>query len=269
MRKRSNTSVKFLKSLLIFILILLFFLFLFFGLKLFTINIIAVKITNAGCVLEKSISQDKDLLGSSLLFINLLKKEEKLKKQLICIKKISFAKQYPHKISLEIFGRNPKIAFVGVKKESTSSSILTDLVENEASNVAQIQYKGSDLFISDDEGVIFSKDSMDINIPVVYFFNRDFKIGDNLGYDLILNINNAIQSLSNLGLKSRVLFLDAHELLLQDTGFSIILSLKKDLNLQIASLQLILEKAKIEKGNVEFIDLRFDKPIIKFATNKN
>ena len=37
---------------------------------------------------------------------------------------------------------------------------------------------------------------------------------------------------------------------------------------QLASLQLILSEAKIESKELEIIDLRFDKPVIKFAPEK-
>ena len=44
--------------------------------------------------------------------------------------------------------------------------------------------------------------------------------------------------------------------------------LDNEIDLQLASLQLILEKAKIDERILEFIDLRFDKPIVRFAPKK-
>lgn len=48
----------------------------------------------------------------------------------------------------------------------------------------------------------------------------------------------------------------------------IVLDLDRDLSLQIASLQLILQQAKIDGEAAEFIDLRFDKPVVRFAPKK-
>lgn len=48
----------------------------------------------------------------------------------------------------------------------------------------------------------------------------------------------------------------------------IVLDLSRDLSLQIASLQLILQQAKIDEEAAEFIDLRFDKPVVRFAPKK-
>lgn len=42
----------------------------------------------------------------------------------------------------------------------------------------------------------------------------------------------------------------------------IIFSLTKDLNIQLNSLQLIIDRSRIEGRNIKQIDLRFDKPII-------
>ena len=49
----------------------------------------------------------------------------------------------------------------------------------------------------------------------------------------------------------------------------VIFRLDQRIDVQIASLQLILEKAKMYSESLEFIDLRFDKPIVKFAPKKN
>ena len=38
---------------------------------------------------------------------------------------------------------------------------------------------------------------------------------------------------------------------------------------QLASLQLILDQAKMDTKEVEFLDLRFDKPIVRYGKDKN
>jgi len=45
-------------------------------------------------------------------------------------------------------------------------------------------------------------------------------------------------------------------------------SLKRDILKQLVSLQLILQKAKIDESMIETVDLRFDKPVVKFLPKK-
>ena len=59
------------------------------------------------------------------------------------------------------------------------------------------------------------------------------------------------------------------DVLMNNTAPKIIFKLRNDIDKQIASLQLILEKAKMETSKLEFIDLRFDKPIVRIAPKKN
>ncbi|MBI4038755.1 hypothetical protein HY384_02235 [Candidatus Daviesbacteria bacterium] len=49
----------------------------------------------------------------------------------------------------------------------------------------------------------------------------------------------------------------------------IIFRLSNSLDVQLASLQLILGKAKIDGSRLEFIDLRFDKPVLKFTPKES
>lgn len=49
-----------------------------------------------------------------------------------------------------------------------------------------------------------------------------------------------------------------------ETGEEVIFSSKKDLNSQVASLQLILSRLKIEGRSFKRLDLRFDQPVIIF-----
>lgn len=267
MRRKPNKRIsKFFRIFVLFILIITVFLFFFLGLKLFIIRIINISTDNTNCIEETLVKNYVNPSGQNLFLINTSKLEDKLKKQFICIKKVSFTKYYPDKINMEILARVAKISFISLQHEATYSAMLINLKEDYASVSAQIKNNPRATFLVDEEGMVFSKDTGNIiNIPRVYVFNKDFKTGHSLGKDLISNISRIIEISGNLGLNTYDLFEDDGELLLLSDKQKIVFNLKKDLNLQIASLQLILEKAKIEKENAEFIDLRFDKPIVKYA----
>jgi len=49
-----------------------------------------------------------------------------------------------------------------------------------------------------------------------------------------------------------------------ESKYKIYFNLEEDMAFQLASLQLILNQDKIEKDKVEYIDLRFDKPVISY-----
>lgn len=72
-------------------------------------------------------------------------------------------------------------------------------------------------------------------------------------YNKLISLNLEIKKVSTLA---------KNDLLVEGT-YKIYFSLEKNIDFQLASLQLILNKAKIESDKVEYIDLRFERPVIK------
>jgi len=56
--------------------------------------------------------------------------------------------------------------------------------------------------------------------------------------------------------------------LMTDSSAGIALNLESDIKRQLASLQLILSKSKIEQREVSSIDLRFAKPVVVYSPKK-
>lgn len=236
---------------------------LFFFFYFFKVNFLYVKSEGIDCVDKESIAKVAGIEGENIFFINLKKIEDNLKKKFICIKKISIQKQIPKKITLELFPRTPVFVLSTVYFESTSEGILTDLAQKEASSEPLPKYNISDDFLVDEEGVIFSKSYNSLGIQQITIFNINYKLGQNLEQDFVKKILYVFSKINNLGFKESKLYIDKHDLLFKTNTHKIILDLDRDLDVQIASLQLILKTAKIEEGNIGFIDLRFDKPVVK------
>lgn len=102
------------------------------------------------------------------------------------------------------------------------------------------------------------------NIRLEKSFPNKVKISvfgkQSIGERAAQKIYNKLISL-NLEIK-KVSVSSKNDLLVEGT-YKIYFSLEKNIDFQLASLQLILNKAKIESDKVEYIDLRFERPVIK------
>lgn len=159
----------------------------------------------------------------------------------------------------EIIARKPVAMLIGLQNIATTSAFLEEVATPSAQDA-------SNYFLIDHEGVIFSKALEKLDIPNIFFADKDILVGEKAEGDF----ENALKVLSKV--KEFGVDTQTSQIL---NSFLIIFSLPKiifrldaDINTQIASLQLILKTAKIDQVKLEFIDLRFDKPIVKFAPQK-
>ena len=244
----------------------------FFGLilvitlSLFVLRTDFLKIKSINVRLEKVSCADSDqiknaaaLLGQNIVFLNSSKAKENIKNKFVCVKDVIFLKTFPKNVNLIVSGRVPvAIAAVLKTSEASPSSFLENIATPSGSEVVES-------FLIDEEGVIFSKINEQANLPSIYF--KDISIS--LGKKLEDTTKNSLKILEKLNLFG----LDIQETLVSDNYFiifspKVIFRLDSEVDIQLASLQLILEKAKIDDVRLEFVDLRFDKPAVKFAPGK-
>lgn len=221
-------------------LTLLFFLLM----NIFKVESVEVQAENMDCTDNLRIKNSLKLLGQNIFFINHSNTESELKKKFICIDKINLSKVLPNKISLQAKARVPK-AYVYQASPSAEAS--------------------AEAFLADEEGVIFSKDNTAVSAPKIFFQSFDINIGRQIdNFSSILMILNEIKK---FGLDASVSQLSDRYLIIFSRP-KIIFAPFARIDIQIASLQLILTKAKMYSQDMEFIDLRFDKPAVKFAPEK-
>lgn len=125
---------------------------------------------------------------------------------------------------------------------------------------------GKEFFIVDEEGVVFKKVDSSLNLPIILISNvLEINIGQKLTTDPLTRSIRIISLLSKLDLKPEIAKVSEGVILiwLRD-GPELAFSPKKEIISQVGSLQLILSRAKIEGKMPEKIDLRFDKPVVKF-----
>ncbi|MBI3103797.1 hypothetical protein HYZ05_02570 [Candidatus Daviesbacteria bacterium] len=228
----------------------------YFG--IFTVKTVNIKIEKIDCADEKSIKDSLALSGKNFFLINAKFLEENLKRQFICIKKVSLAKYIPDHVGLTVFGRDPYAVLINLRlKEATGSA-----------TPSADDFDLGEKFLVDEEGVIFSKNAPDAHLPKIYFSHQELSLGKKLQGEILRDALMIINKLKGFGIEiGNVSVLENKVLIVYSTP-KIIFKLLDNLDIQLASLQLILEKAKIESNNLEFIDLRFDKPIVRFAPKK-
>lgn len=246
-----------------FVLILSFFIFGSFKLGIFNIKKIEVNvINNLGCASLDQLKDTSQLLGQNIFWVSNANTAKNIKEKFICVKEVSLSKQFPDIVKLDIFGREPKAKLLNFKNEATISASL----ENIATPSAE---QSSDTFLADDR-VIFAKDTNQILVPAVFLDDPNLSLGRKVD-PLIGKALDILEQLKKFGLNIQTtqIIADYFVIFPENLQPKIIFHLEKDINAQLASLQLILGKARIDSSQVEFIDLRFDKPIVKFAPKKN
>jgi len=253
--KKKKVSFKLILVLLVGILIV------FFLMRSNLLNIKEVNTTlvNLNCVDSNQVK--KSFLNKNILTISKREVENKLKEKYFCLKSINLEKKLPSSINLDLFGREAVLILITLEPTEATSSALDNL---EATPSAEENQK--DIYLLDNEGVVFSK-AQDLIFPKLYV-EEQVNLGEKIEEgEKIVRILNQVKTLG-LSFEGRVV--SKYLLVRTNNMLKIVFSLDRDIDTQLASLQLILNEAKIDsKDQLEFIDLRFDKPIVRFAPKKN
>lgn len=256
------------KKILFPLLIIIIFITLFFKVGILNISKIDVQINNAPCISEQNIKLESQFLNKNILLADENNVKRRILQKYFCVKNIQVKKEFPKTVKIIIDGRAPLTRVFTFKYEK--SIRVSDLEATPSSSAAILDWSFPNpipeyAFIADDTGLIFEKDNKG-NLPAL-FLSEDIKIGQQLNNLFFNRISEIIIKLTKL----EVLVLQAKVIdnsLLVEAQEKIVFSLNKDIFKQLASLQLILQKAKIDGKIMEIIDLRFDKPIIVYSNKK-
>lgn len=242
---RNRKRRKFLILILISIPLILLLIFLIFRIGLFNIKKIEVEGDRLGCADNDQIKDSSKLLGQNFFTLDQKKLTKSLKEKFICIKDVNLSKTFPNKVGIKVSLRQPAAILATLKKWPIATPSAEDI---------------SETFVIDDEGVVFSKDSENLNVPKVFVANLNFP---GISFLQILD------KIKTLGIDIKDTFIDDNFFAVNsETGPQIIFGLDDPVDVQLASLQLILDKAKIDSSVLEFVDLRYDKPVVRFAPKK-
>ncbi len=230
------------------------------------ISQIDVNLDNADCVNSNQIT---NLLQSknNLPFIFWSQSiREKITHLYPCLKTVVLIWEFPNK--LQVIGSSRKaIAKVGTF-DNTIDKLRLQLIESSPSSQAailswQVATPSAQTYLVDDQGVVFSPDDGS-NIPQIYIQPQRLAVGTHLNSKLFMAIGQVFHFLSKIDIGNNLTGkIIGHDLLLSG-NIQVALSLDKDILRQVASLQLILEKAKIDSKRIKRVDLRFNKPVVEY-----
>lgn len=184
----------------------------------------------------------EEISGKNLLFISESKIKEIISKKNPSIKSLSFQKHYPSSLVLEINFLDP---------------IAKLVVEGGFYNLAE-------------NGKIVSKSRQEnSNLTKINFYQKfnyqSYRQGDNIVFKEILAGLYFLQSLIDLNIKVDSLDINGINMLLFNLeNKKIIFSSEKEKELQVFQMKEIIRRFKIEGKQYKEIDLRYDKPIIRF-----
>lgn len=245
---------------LIFILFATSLIFIIFKSGLFNVTQVEINSNQLSCVNETQIKDTANFSGQNLLLVNFENIKKNLKAKFICIGDIKLSLVFPNKVRIEAKGRQPAAIIMSSETtEATSSSFLETIATPSA--------ESSEAYLIDNEGVVFSKDIGGFNIPEIFIKDSNISLGKKAVDN---NLENSLKILTGV----KKLGLDVKMAAIFDNFFllffypRVVFRLDDKIDTQLASLQLILTEAKIDLKELEFIDLRFDKPIVKFAPKK-
>jgi cell division septal protein FtsQ len=243
------------------ILFLLFFLggtlFIFFKSDFFRVKKIICRWEGDSCPPEIWNELTFLTFGKNLIF---LKKEEISKKFLKShqvVKNLKIKKVLPNKLVFEL-ERRKEVAVLGFElkledKETTSSG-------------KPIFETTKDFFLVDEEGVVVKKENNNLLPLILLSEELNLNIGQKVPKKEIVE---AIKFLTNLRLNllepkvAKITSPYSLSVWLED-GKEALFSLKKEIQVQVDSLQFILSRSKIEGRKIKKIDLRFDKPVVNY-----
>lgn len=232
--------------------------------KLWSVREWEVGSDRADCIASQK-AKEKLMSGEENIFQVLWKKEEKLiwlRQEYPCIKKITLQYRFPQKIRAEITSRTPFIEIFPYPVPPTLSQEATP-----STSAAFLDWSfpsSSDSgYISDEEGVIFKK-SQGENLPVLFLPNETLQLGQFPERSLFNHVRTIFIKLLPLGIdgvKGKVIA----QYLVVGGQIKMVFDLKKDVERQLTSLQLILHQSKIDEKKLERVDLRFDRPVVVYS----
>jgi hypothetical protein len=238
----------------------------------FTIKLIDTKINNVDCAEDLLSFVEKKLVGQKIWTIDKIKISNEVKNRYQCISRVDIKITYPDKVSMEVYKKSPAAIISLIKKEEKISTTSASFkILQDASASAKVEFKIGEIktsFLVDNEGLIFNdKEPQNESLPKI-FIAEEFLLGEKMDPNIIKGTLWILNKVKELGVFAKEARIYPSQDLIINTDPKLIFSLNEDINKQLASLQLILQKAKIDEEVMEFIDLRFSKPVVKYLPKK-
>ncbi len=246
--------------------------FLLSKLDVFLVKNVAYELDKINCTNSGDISSKIKLTGQNLWLINNDQIIQKIESNYLCVKSVTIEKRIPSSLKIKLVGRSPFAVVKSISGDEVDNFIsgfaviATDSAAISSASAKPTNTDKTGLLI-DQDGVLYDKETNQNGLPTI-FYQGKLSLGDQ---DLVMIFKQAAEIFSKLktfNLNSDKATVTQEKYAYFYTTPKTVFNLNPSLDNQLASLQLILETAKIKNENIEVTDLRFDKPIIRFAPKK-
>ena len=226
MKKRRFKQKKLFKV-LFFLTSLVFFLlltaFIVWKSNFFSIKNIEVVVDKISCTREQQIKDSSTLQGQNIFLVDSTREEKSLKEKFLCIKKINFSKLLPNSIKLEVVGREALARLIPVEWEASTSALIEEIATPSADPT-------TDIYLVDEEGIIFSKDPLEVT--KINVINKNLSLGMMVD-DSLKGSLKILQDLKKIGVNPPE-FTATDNFLIVRSSTRIIFNLKEDIDYQVA-----------------------------------
>lgn len=243
----------------------------------FNIKTVLVEPEKFRCGNIREINQILNLLNQNYFYINTQEITNQITKKFLCIERVDIKKTIPDKIKISLLERKPAAIVAKSQKDNLESLKLQEAsssTQGAKLDFSVNQYGVMEKFLVDISGFVYSKPDYTDNLPTINIVDEEIKLGSFLKNGVVGIILDILNKLSQYSIGYRTIKVINDHLLI-DADTKLVFSLKKDYYRQLAYLQLILQKAKMNSSDsssnrselqkVERIDLRFDKPIVIYG----
>ena len=277
--KRNEITFLLLGLLLILILVLLF------RSNLMLINQVSVEPGKTFCTTEEAVKSEAKLEGQQIFLINSSSISERIKKRFICIESVQLERIPLDKVKIKLTERKPaakvnvilqpNLENLKIQEASPSSeSGRLDFSVDESRISLQLLVDKLSFIFADNSDLAkeYFKDVS--SIPEFFVISQAEKKGEFIRNKSTSAVLEILPKINALQVPVDRVKIDQNKILISGDP-DLVFSTDKDLNRQLASLQLILQKATMnstdplkkreENKPIELIDLRFDKPIVVYS----
>lgn len=161
---------------------------------------------------------------------------------------------------------NPQIRSVSVKKLLPNSLVIT--IEGQ-SFIAVFAMNDGYAYLSEEGKIIEKSKEKREGLPLIRYYQKmnyaTYNSGDAIGYTDILTALHFLKTISDLGLQTDTVDINGLDMLLFTVGEKkLFFTTEKSKETQNYELKQIIKQFKIEGKDFKSMDLRFEKPIIRF-----
>lgn len=229
---------------------------------------VSVSQDGISCVGDDQLIQVINIKGKLYWEIDQKKLGTELINKYPCIASASLQYKFPNQVQVMVQNRTPIASVIGIAPKEII--LFSDNEATPSSSSASLDWSFPELRASneviDSLGKVFLAEDTSW-LPLVLVDKPDLKVGDDLSDLVFGNLSQALKKLPDIGVPA-YRFKTEGSYLLADSTPKVALDLSGDISNQLASLQLILSKTKIDSREVSSIDLRFNKPVVVYSPKK-